>query len=85
VGEPIDKQIAALAKRQRGYITRLQLMKLGLGQEAIRYRVRIGRLIRDYARRATAPLENVERHVIRIAPADGVSRSVRADRDSLLR
>jgi very-short-patch-repair endonuclease len=49
VVEPIDKQIAALAKRQRGYINRSQLMRLGLGPEAIRYRVRIGRLIPVYA------------------------------------
>jgi diacylglycerol kinase (ATP) len=31
----------------------------------------LGRLIRDYAQRASAPLENVERHVMRIAPAGG--------------
>jgi hypothetical protein len=49
VEEPVDKQIAALAKRNRGYITRSQLIKLGLGAEAIRYRVRIGRLIPVYA------------------------------------
>lgn len=47
--EPIDRQIAAFAARQRGYITRAQLVKLGLGLGAIRYRVRIGRLIRVYA------------------------------------
>jgi len=28
----------------------------------------LGRLLRDYAQRASAPLENVERHVMRIAP-----------------
>ena len=31
----------------------------------------LGRLIRDYAQRASAPLENVERHVMRVAPAEG--------------
>jgi diacylglycerol kinase family enzyme len=31
----------------------------------------LGRLIRDYAQQASMPLENVERHVMRIAPADG--------------
>jgi very-short-patch-repair endonuclease len=45
----IDRAIAALAHRQRGYVTREQLLKLGLGAEAILYRVRIGRLIRVYA------------------------------------
>src|SRR5438270_6734894 len=41
--------IANLANRQRGYVTRQQLLKLGLGPDAIRYRVRIGRLIPVYA------------------------------------
>jgi diacylglycerol kinase family enzyme len=31
----------------------------------------LGRLIREYAQRASAPLENVERHVMRIVPAGG--------------
>jgi diacylglycerol kinase family enzyme len=31
----------------------------------------LGRLIRDYAQRASAPLDNVERHVMRIAPVEG--------------
>jgi diacylglycerol kinase (ATP) len=30
----------------------------------------LGRLLRDYARRASGPLENVERHVMRIRPCD---------------
>lgn len=44
----VDRLIAALAKRQRGYVTRPQLLKLGLGAEAIRYRSRTGRLIPVY-------------------------------------
>lgn len=31
----------------------------------------LGRLIRDYAQQASMPLENIERHVMRIAPSDG--------------
>jgi diacylglycerol kinase family enzyme len=31
----------------------------------------LGRLLRSYAERASAPLENVERHVMRIAPPSG--------------
>jgi diacylglycerol kinase (ATP) len=31
----------------------------------------LGRLIRDYAQQASMPLENVERHVMRISPLDG--------------
>jgi diacylglycerol kinase (ATP) len=30
----------------------------------------LGRLLRDYAQRSSAPLENVERHVMRIAPLE---------------
>ncbi len=30
----------------------------------------LGRLLRDYAQRSSAPLENVERHVMRIGPRD---------------
>ncbi len=33
----------------------------------------LGRLLRDYARRASEPLENIERHVMRIGPRDGRS------------
>ena len=44
-----DAAIAALAKRQRGYVKRAQLLGLGLRSDAIAYRVRIGRLIPVYA------------------------------------
>jgi very-short-patch-repair endonuclease len=49
MAEAIDKAIAALAKRQRGYVTRKQLLHLGLRRDAIDYRLRIGRLIPVYA------------------------------------
>jgi len=49
VAETIDRQIAALARRQRGYVTRQQLLELGVGPEAIRYRARTGRLLRVHA------------------------------------
>ena len=45
----IESKIAALAKRQRGYVTRPQLLKLGLSERAIKHRIRIGRLIPVYA------------------------------------
>jgi hypothetical protein len=48
VTELIDKAIAALARTQHGYITRQQLLDLGLGPRAIEYRVAIGRLIPVY-------------------------------------
>jgi hypothetical protein len=49
VGNSVDKAIAALAERQRGYATRRQLLDLGLGAEAVKYRVRTGRLIAVHA------------------------------------
>ncbi len=47
--ERVDKKIAALAGRQRGHVKRIQLLALGLGPEAIRYRVKSGRLIPVHA------------------------------------
>jgi very-short-patch-repair endonuclease len=46
MSRPIDESIGRLAGRQRGYVTRVQLLELGLGAEAIVYRVRTGELIR---------------------------------------
>jgi predicted transcriptional regulator of viral defense system len=40
---PIDRRIAAIAN-PHGVVTRRQLLELGLGRDAIRYRVEIGRL-----------------------------------------
>jgi very-short-patch-repair endonuclease len=45
VDEPIDKRIGELAKRQRGYVKRKQLLGLGLGRAAINRRVKSTRLI----------------------------------------
>jgi very-short-patch-repair endonuclease len=45
----IDAAIAAIAVRQHGYITREQLLALGLGRADIAYRLRVGRLHRVYA------------------------------------
>ncbi|MDQ6778623.1 MAG: type IV toxin-antitoxin system AbiEi family antitoxin domain-containing protein [Actinomycetota bacterium] len=45
----IERAIAAVAGRQQGVITREQLLELGLGKEAIAYRLRTGRLHRLYA------------------------------------
>lgn len=44
-----DKAIAALAHKQHGHVTREQLLKIGLGPDAIKYRVRAGSLIPVYA------------------------------------
>jgi predicted transcriptional regulator of viral defense system len=44
-----DKAIAVLARKQHGYITRRQLLDLGMGPGEIKYRVKTGGLIRIYA------------------------------------
>src|SRR6185437_6672141 len=45
----IDRLIAVLAGRQHGYVTRAQLLALGLTPKSIRWRVQTGRLIPVYA------------------------------------
>src|SRR5437588_2802942 len=43
---PIEKAIATTAAQQHGHVTRQQLLSLGLGEKAVTYRVRSGRLHR---------------------------------------
>lgn len=49
VASAIDKAIALLAGRQHGYASRAQLLAIGLGPGAIKYRVDTGRLIPVHA------------------------------------
>jgi hypothetical protein len=49
VAEQLDKPIAAQARKQHGYVTRCQLLAIGLKPEAIKYRVKLGSLIPVYA------------------------------------
>jgi hypothetical protein len=44
-----ERRLASLARRQRGYVTRQQLLDLGFGPGAIKYRVAKGTLIVVYA------------------------------------
>ncbi len=44
----MDRAIAAVAARQNGNITRRQLRELGLDDNAIAYRIRVGRLFRVF-------------------------------------
>jgi hypothetical protein len=44
-----DKAIAALARKQHGYITRLQLLEIGMRPGEIKYRIKTGSLIPVYA------------------------------------
>jgi hypothetical protein len=48
VADGVEGRIGALARRQRGYVARAQLLTLGLGVKAIGYRLRSGRLIPVY-------------------------------------
>ena len=49
MADAVDTLIAKLAHRQRGYVARRQLLRLGLGEQAIKYRIKLGRLIPVYA------------------------------------
>jgi len=48
VDEATERAIGALAHKQGGYIGRQQLLQMGLGSDAISYRVESGRLIPEY-------------------------------------
>ena len=48
MAEAFEALIAVLAAKQHGYVARRQLLALGMGADAITYRVRIGRLIAVY-------------------------------------
>jgi Transcriptional regulator, AbiEi antitoxin/Protein of unknown function (DUF559) len=48
IRQVVDVAIAAVAAKQSGDITRRQLLDLGLDDDAIGYRLRIGRLLRVY-------------------------------------
>jgi very-short-patch-repair endonuclease len=49
VDDAVDKAIAALARRHGGHVARRQLRDVGLGSDAIAYRVKVGRLIAVHA------------------------------------
>src|SRR5436190_24273079 len=49
VADEVDRRIAALADRQRGYVRRKQLLSVGVTARAIEYRIKTGRLIPVYA------------------------------------
>lgn len=49
MADVLEKAIAVLAGKQHGYLTRAQLLAIGVGGAAIEYRIRLGRLIPVYA------------------------------------
>jgi hypothetical protein len=70
-----EAAIAAVARRQNGYVTRRQLIDLGLGRHAIQYRIRAGRLITVYAgvyavgHLPTLPIDRAAGAVLACGPA----------------
>ena len=46
--EAVDRAIDRIARRQGGFVKRVQLIALGLSAKQIDYRIRIGRLIPVY-------------------------------------
>ena len=71
---PIDRAIARLASGQRGKVARWQLLELGIGPGAIKYRVRMGRLHPDYpgvygvGHRSHAPIDRAMSAVLACGP-----------------
>jgi Transcriptional regulator, AbiEi antitoxin len=74
-----DDGIAALASRQHGLVTRQQLMALGLGESAIVYRCRNGRLFRVHlgvyavGRLPATPVERAAAAVLACGPGAALS------------
>jgi hypothetical protein len=77
----VDKAIAAVAAKQNGNITRRQLHQLGLDENAIDYRIRIGRLYRVFrgvysvGRRPIKPQEWASAAVLACGPGAALSYS----------
>jgi hypothetical protein len=75
----IDLAIAAVAAKQQGNITRVQLLGLGLDDDAIGYRVKVGRLFRVYpgvyavGRPPATPLERASAAVLACGPGAALS------------
>jgi hypothetical protein len=78
-GEALDARIASLAAPY-GNVTRGQLLALGMGKDAIAYRVRIGRLHREFAgvysvgRPARTALERAHAAVLACGPGAALDR-----------
>jgi hypothetical protein len=77
----LDHAIAAIASSQHGNIVRAQLTALGLSQDQIDYRVRVGRLHRVYrgvysvGRPPKTALERASAAVLACGPAAGLSHA----------
>lgn len=77
----VDRAIAAMAAKQQGNITRRQLHELGLDDNAIDYRVRVGRLFRVFrgvyavGRPAGTPQEKAGAAVLACGPGAALSHA----------
>jgi hypothetical protein len=77
----LEIDLAALAAKQHGIITREQLMRLGLGEHAIYHRCRAGRLFRVHlgvyavGRPPKTPLERASAAVLACGPGAAISHS----------
>ena len=77
----VDRAIAAVAAQQNGNITRQQLYELGLDNNAIAYRIRVGRLYRVFrgvysvGRPAITPHQRASAAVLACGPGAALSHS----------
>jgi hypothetical protein len=81
VAAAVDVEIAAIAGKQSGNITRRQLHEIGLDNSAIAYRIRIGRLYRIFravysvGRRPVTPYEWASAAVLACGPGAALSHA----------
>jgi hypothetical protein len=79
VAASVDRQIALLARRQQGNVTRKQLLALGLGPSAIAHRTREGRLhwvhtgVYAVGRPPSTPVERASAAVLACGPGAALS------------
>lgn len=79
VAETSDQALARVAARQHGYVTRQQLLELGMGAGAIQHRVGAGRLVRAHfgvyavGHLPTAPIARAGGAVLACGPGAALS------------
>src|SRR5436305_7473676 len=77
--QALDAQISRVALKHQGNVTAAELLGLGADKDAVRYRVEVGRLHREYrgvysvGRRAVTPLERASAAVLACGPGAALS------------